>query len=251
VNTVTPKNPGVLASGVSAWSDVRDALSWLFRPALISFVILLALGTTKELIIPIASHTVDSMLKLLVYEAIQAFVMTPYAIAVHRFIILGEITTSYRIPLTEPRFRRFFGWSLALVVLTNVPTALDALLAGSTISDIILGVVLGFAVMVLTIRTTILFPAVAVDAPGADWRHAIADTSGHAWDIFLILFVGTLPFLIVASAGRAILQGSLADDAVIAFGAFDAIVGLVGWTLVVVIASRVYQWIGAQVKGLG
>src|SRR5262245_36700237 len=171
VNTVTPKNPGALASAVAAWSDVRDALSWLFRPALISFVILLALGTVKERIIPFASHTVDSMLKLLVYEAIQAFVLTPYAIAVHRFIILGEITTSYRISLPEPRFRLFFGLSLALVVLGSAPTALSALLVRRTISDDVLdvlGAVLSFAVIVLTIRTVVLFPAVAVDAPGAD-----------------------------------------------------------------------------------
>ena len=55
------------------------------------------------------------------YEAAKAFLMTPYAIAVHRFIIVGEKTTNYQIALVEPRFRRFFGWSLALSVLAYAP----------------------------------------------------------------------------------------------------------------------------------
>jgi hypothetical protein len=51
--------------------------------------------------------------------------------------------------------------------------------------------------------------------------------------------------------GWGILHGSIAGDAVIAFGAFDAVGGLVGSTLVVVMASRIYQWIGVRLKGFG
>jgi len=85
---------------------------------------------------------------------------------------------------------------------------------------------------------------VAVDASGANLRGAIADAYGHAWRIFFITMVAMLPFIIVAVAGKVILQGSIASDAVIAFGAFDAIVFLVGCTLFAMMASRVYQWIG-------
>jgi len=36
-------------------------------------------------------------------------------------------------------------------------------------------------------------------APGANWRQAMADTYGHAWEIFRIIVGATLPFVIVAA----------------------------------------------------
>jgi len=249
MNTATPKKPGALAFSVTAWGDVRDALTWLFKPALITLLLLVMLETVKALIMPVASRTVDFALKRSSYEAIQAFLMTPYAIAVHRFVILGEVTMSYRLAPAEPRFRRFFGWSLAFLVLSNASWALT--LHEQTTLENILGVALYLALMVVGLRLMVLFPAIAVDAPGANWRQAIADTDGHAWHIFLIIMATMLPFLIVAVAGKVILQGSIPGDAVIAFGAFDAVVGLVGWTLGVVIASRTYQWIAVGVERRG
>ncbi len=249
MNTATPKKPGALAFSVTAWGDVRDALTWLFKPALITLLLLVMLETVKALIMPVASRTVDFALKRSSYEAIQAFLMTPYAIAVHRFVILGEVTMGYRIAPAEPRFRRFFGWSLAFLVLSNASWALT--LPEQTTLENILGVILYLVLMVVGLRLMVLFPAIAVDAPGANWRQAIADTDGHAWHIFLIIMATMLPFLIVAVAGKVILQGSIPGDAVIAFGAFDAVVGLVGWTLGVVIASRTYQWIAVGVERRG
>ena len=211
-------------------------------------------------------------LEYLLYEAVKAFLMTPYAIAVHRFIILGEKTMSYRIAPAEARFRRFFGWSLALLMLASAPVAIFETLFEPGPTPFVILVVLSIAAMVVGIRAIVLFPAVAVDAPGANWRQAMADTKGYAWRIFLIIAVATLTFLIfvfavmVAAVG-AILAYSIAGGAVITFNAGDAmkaledlkagfpraaylaIVELVGYTLAVVIASRLYQWIGVRVKG--
>jgi hypothetical protein len=111
----------------------------------------------------------------------------------------------------------------------------------------ILGVVLGISTTVAAIPAMVLFPAVAVDAAGANWRQAILDTYGHVWDIVLTTIVAMLAWIVVAVLGREILQSSAPGDTVIAFGIFDAIVVLVGCTLGAVVASRIYQRIGTHV----
>src|SRR4051812_3989344 len=57
-----------------------------------------------------------------------------------------------------------------------------------------------FTGFVIAIRTILLFPAVAVDAPGANWRQAMADTAGHAWDILFIMSVAMLTPIFVVCA---------------------------------------------------
>jgi hypothetical protein len=51
---------------------------------------------------PLTGLPGDTELEKFSYDAVEAFFMTPYAIVVHRFIILGEKTMSYRIAPAEP-----------------------------------------------------------------------------------------------------------------------------------------------------
>jgi hypothetical protein len=263
MNSAAPETPEALAFStavLSAWRDVRDALTALFTPALIAFLILLALFIVKARVMP-----TGLVMENLFYEAVKAFLMTPYAIAVHRFIILGEKTTTYRIAPSEPRFRRFFAWSLALSMLANAGAAISLMLPGYTVLNAILESVFGIAAIVVGIRAIVLFPAVAVDAPGANWRQAMADTDGHAWQIFFIIVAVALSLFVVAGLAWVAIRFSILDESVIApkdpMGrfwtpslwqmAFWAIVGLFMYTLAVVIASRLYQWIGIRVKERG
>jgi hypothetical protein len=258
MNTGTPENAEELAVSTAvqtAWRDVRDALAALFTPALISFLILLALRIGREWIMPL---TGDTELERLSYDVVEAFFMTPYAIMVHRFILLGEKTMSYRIAPAERRFLRFFGWSLVLLVLYRVPAAVSAMLP--SIKGFLL-VVLGIPVIVVAIRAIVLFPAVAVDAPGANWRKAMADTSDHAWRIFLIMLGAVLSFIMVAItlifvAGLTLWwiigEAGTSSGAFRALGFLLATIGmLVGYTFAVVIASRLYQRIGFEVNERG
>jgi hypothetical protein len=178
MNMATPRNPKALKSSVAAWGDVRESLTWLFTPALIAFLILLALESVKTLILPLPNSTADFELKRLSYEAVKMILLVPYIIAVHRFIILGEITTGCRIAIGKPRPWRFSGWSLAFLVVGNSPTTIPVLLHGEATLGDILGVVLGISTTVAAIPAMVLFPAVAVDAAGANWRQAILDASG-------------------------------------------------------------------------
>jgi hypothetical protein len=103
MNTAAPENPEKLATGArGVWFDVRNVLSVLFTPALIAFIILLALQIVRARIMPLTGLTAGPALEYLFYEAVKAFLMTPYAIAVHRFIILAEKTMNYRIAPAEP-----------------------------------------------------------------------------------------------------------------------------------------------------
>jgi hypothetical protein len=269
MNMPAPENRKALelfTSVVTAWRDVRDGLSALFAPAMIAFLILLARGIVRTWIMPSTGLTAGAELEQLTYDAVEAFVMTPYAIAVHRFIILGEKTMSYRIAPAEPRFRRFFGWSLALLVLFEAPWAISAMFPSEAISAMLPSfkaflLVLGILVLVVAIRTIILFPAVAVDAPGANWRQAMADTNGHAWHIFFIMLGAMLPFVIVAVIVVIVVgfilfliigENAGTRSSLRAFGMLSGAIGMLfGYTLAVVIASRLYQRIGVRVKERG
>jgi hypothetical protein len=54
-------------------------------------------------------------------------------------------------------------------------------------------------VAIIAVRIVILFPAVAEDAPGAEWQNAIADTKGHSWRVFFILLCLILPAAILVA----------------------------------------------------
>ena len=49
--------------------------------------------------------------------------VTPYFIAVHRFILLGEVTHRYRLDWDDRRYQLFFGWAFTLFVLTQAGVA--------------------------------------------------------------------------------------------------------------------------------
>jgi hypothetical protein len=269
MNTAAPESPKSLKVSTSiatAWRDTRDALSALLAPTLVMVLILLALVIVKftiRALLILNGMTTSAELVGLPYGVVVVFFLTPYAIAVHRFIILGEKTTSYRIASTEPRFRRFFGWSLVLLVLSSATQQsfdVDVVLGGPVLALTVLA-------FVFAIRAIVLYPAVAVDAPGANWRQAIADTRGHAWRILFIILGAILPLVIVALVVWIIVAGVAMS--VLSFISGDAEMGprslsamlfllylfvvvgmLFGYTLVVVIASRLYQRIGVRVKGV-
>jgi chromate transport protein ChrA len=47
------------------------------------------------------------------------------------------------------------------------------------------------------VRRAILFPAIAVDAPGTGWRNAGQDTKGHSWRVAFIYLCVAFPSLLL------------------------------------------------------
>ncbi len=143
----------------------------------------------------------------LIYAVAEGFLLTPLAIAAHRFLLLGEVNDSYRLDTQDPRFMKFFTFLGGLAVVLFVPRLVGDLFSspyGASGFGRLVGLILSVVAAVILVRNVILFPAVAVDAPGADWRNAMADSKGHSWRIFFILLCVTVPAGIVAAILMAI-----------------------------------------------
>jgi hypothetical protein len=163
-----------LSAAYGEWRRMLPAL----RPLVINaFLIVLAISVLDQFV---PARLVDQEFFgtaiTLAEAAVRAFLLTPILVAIHRFVILDEITKTYVVPLGEPAFRRFFAWLFTLEVLAGFPldflSALQALnitFAAST-AGFVAALVVAVAPMV---RLSILPPAIAVNATRcATWSGA-------------------------------------------------------------------------------
>ncbi|HLW90461.1 MAG TPA: hypothetical protein VKS78_04055 [Roseiarcus sp.] len=158
-----------------------------------------------------------SSLVILILSIVQGFFLTPLAIAVHRFVLLGESNDSYNLDPQSPRFQKFFTFLAGIFFIEAIPQFFRELLWGP-IGGVV-GLVLAIVVAVIVTRNVILFPAVAVDAPGADWPNAMADTQGHSWRVFFILLCIALPLGIAGGILMAVF----------------AFIPIIGWVIIALI----------------
>jgi hypothetical protein len=173
--------------------------------------------------------------------------LTPFFIAVHRFILVGEVADRYRLDPQDRRFARFFTWSLVLwLMLAFVPAlaigmvSLPLALISPTMAMSVLALVVIIAAVV-SVRLIVLFPAIAVDAPGATPANAFADMQGFAFDVFLICALAILPVVAI----EQVMVGMRAQT--FAAMIFDTLVNLVIRVLLIVVASRAFQALGDRV----
>jgi hypothetical protein len=230
-----------------AYRDVGRSLRALRGLAVIALVILLAFDLL-EFLLPKGAR--EFPVVGLAISVARAFLLTPFLIAIHRFILIDEVTRHYVIAPHQPRFMRFFVWSLMFPAL-----ALGAALIGGLFSSVglsstssLIGTWIVLIVgLVIGLRFTILFPAIAVDAPGATASNAFADTKGYALDIFLIGLVATLPLtaLFIAIAPLQSNVGGLGSSIMAA--AALTVSNLVAYPLCVAIASRIFQALADRV----
>jgi hypothetical protein len=238
----------------AAWLDLYRVFKDLPRVWAVALAINVGLSIPGLLMDGNARNGVGVWIVSALTGVASAFFLTPYLIAVHRLIILDEIAPSYILRPGEPRFRRFFLWSLILWAGVAAPAALLLFLPvrfifALTGANVGLGVIviatvaIGFTVFWATARLSILFPAIAVDAAGTSWRNVMADTRGYAWRIFLIFVLTSLPFVpVVIGTGLALGRGTVAGAVI------GGAVGIVSTTLYVVVASRLYQRLGDHVN---
>jgi hypothetical protein len=241
----------------TAYRDLwRVALS--LRALVVCVLLILLAFKVAEDLVPsqVLSRAIVGEALSFMMGAAQSLLLTPFMIAIHRFIILDEVTPGYAIDPSEPSFRSFFGWLIALSAVGSMVwwtyelfTAFDTPMTAAIVPTALMLVV---AVMV-SIRLSVLFPAIAVGSPGAQAANAWADTKGHAFGIFVIFALALLPLLLV-SVGIALMLGQKA----LVVGSPTAIAGLVvsavthgaTLTLSVAIASRVFQTLAERVRRL-
>jgi hypothetical protein len=118
--------------------------------------------------------------------------------------------------------------------------------------------------MILWLRMTILLPAIAVDAPGANWANAFHDARGHALGILLTFVVTTaliaaafivagIAWLIVMVVLMALSKLSVPPPMAAGLGKALMLLmwsgaGVLSATLLAAVTSRLFQLIGHRVN---
>jgi Ca2+/H+ antiporter len=217
-----------------------------------ALVLMIMFDAVIELQMPHGRNgTMALPLVIFVIGLVQTLLLTPYLIAVHRFIILHETTARYLFAPRAPRNQLYFLCWASFSILVVVPVFLSAVLqsaetAGGLPGALIL--VYFIVIMIAGLRLTTLFPAIAVDAPGAGWRKALAETRGHVWRIFLIGVLAFLPVMVVAALAQWLASTSPKLLFTLVLSILDGIVAFVTITLYGVIASRLYEALGDKAK---
>ncbi|HEU5276290.1 MAG TPA: hypothetical protein VFU97_21730, partial [Xanthobacteraceae bacterium] len=152
---------------VVAYQDVLRASQALRGLFLLALLIILFIHVVNYFLPRVLAAVVISI----PVGIVRAALLTPVLVAVHRFILLGDAPDRYLIEPHNPRFFRFLFWSLALSVLAFGPGLLLLILSllslvSATTAFLALSICLIVGVVV-GLRFTVLFPAIAVDAPGA------------------------------------------------------------------------------------
>src|SRR5262245_44056668 len=110
---------------IAAHRDVLNSLRAMPRLAF-TVAVLLVLQAVLELV---SSYVIprNSLLGRDIVTILYYVLITPFLIAVHRFIILGEVTHEYRLDLREHRFLLFFGWAFVIFLIMRLPRLVVAL----------------------------------------------------------------------------------------------------------------------------
>ena len=252
--------PSVLTALFWAYWDLCHVLRKAWRPALFAFLVL-SFGSLAALVGP-RLLTYDPAGQAVMRLAILVglcFLLTPFFLAVHRFLLLGEAATRYDFKPSSPRFQLFFGWLAVGVVLLSFPSTLAAFAEAKgpvyyfgrppPVLDSTIVTVARIVTWAMVAQLLVLFPAVAVDAPGAGWQNAFSDTRSRIW---FVLAVTILPFIPIGLLGVAVVPlfrfsaGSLTG--LVAGLLWLGATLLIASTLGAVIASRLYQVIGDRLN---
>ena len=204
--------PTVFGSAVRAWVDTFRAVVAMPWVTGIGFALLIGLGLAVDLLPPLLrSAEPETFGESLIWSGaagiVESFLTAPLAIAIHRHVILGEVTQSYVFRLSDHRFLRFFYFSFTLALAQTILIFIAIQFFPESFSTPVTGDVKGpgfavtmaimFGILIVLGRLILVFPAAAVDAPGATWGNAWRATQGHFWTIVFVFVVVTVPAISV------------------------------------------------------
>jgi hypothetical protein len=246
----------ILTAVATAYRDLWRALLAMRVLFVIALLIVLAIKAAEGFVpLRLWNGPIPGLFLGFVVGAVQIFFLTPFMIAIYRFIILDEVAVGYVLDPRRPEFIPFFGWNLVMSTITPLAFLLLEILRAigvSVIPAIALSLIAYIALFVASMRLTILFPAIAVDARGASASNALADSKGYAFRIFMIFLLALLPFVALAFIVTLMLGPGVRDAGTPAAFVQLAVGMLVQTTitaLFVAIASRVFQALGNRVLG--
>ena len=99
---------------------------------------------------------------------------------------------------------RFVSFAIVVKILGVIPGTVESFAPnprenpGLAVAFGIGMLVLFVVVTVVVVRRAILFPAIAIDAPGASWSNARRDTKGSSWRVAFIFVCAAMPAVIIS-----------------------------------------------------
>jgi hypothetical protein len=238
----------IIPTLIAGYRDLGRLLSEMRKLMLCAFLIMLAISVAEDLVPGrLWEQQLTGEALGLAQNAVEAFLLTPIALAIHRFVILNQITSNYTVPIGEPVFGVFFGWLAALKILLGLP--LDLLGVLQTLNWSLPASTLAFAIALIaavgvSLRLTIMFPALAVEANGATPSHTLAYTKGHVLRILALFFLAPAPWSVAALGGAMITGSPRAMPSLLMGGVLQTI----PLSLTAIIASLVFMALGTQAR---
>lgn len=191
--------PPIFATAVRSWRDTFSALQrmpLIFCAAIVALFIIDLAMTMLPPGVKIG-YSNDAELKGILQACLDSIALAPLVIGMHRYVLLDEVSNGYAFNFRETRFIRFVQaeltytaiLSLLILSLGFYTGALDKMPLPVSIGSAFVVI----AVIIFALRFLILFPAIAVDAPGARWTNAFADSRKLTGKLFITLALVVLP----------------------------------------------------------
>lgn len=189
----------------------------------------------------------------LIGSVVGTCLIAPVLIAIYRFILLDDRTAEYRIDFQDPRLRRFLGYSFVLLVIFHVGLLAEILFERASAAATLWLLVIWLGWLVITIKLTLLFPAIAVDIPSVRFGNAMAATDGNFWRIVGICIVVSLPVwpLVALSGGiESLREPAEAREGLLVL-AGEALIGFVNFIIqlmLAVAASHLFRLLSSKMR---
>jgi hypothetical protein len=221
---ITTVRPTALGVALRAWSSLLRAARLMLPLFLVTYVLMAGLGIAIDRLSAILSiPSIDALKEIVtagrrlpwlgVSEAIgrdvvvcivQAVIAAPLAVAMHRFILLGE---TRRFTFATRLTMRFAAW----IFLLQIPVMILAwliLFAGPATALVPLLTVVLIALLLFLMQTLQLFPAVAVQEPSetvsARLETALERAEGMFWLALVALVLTFLPIGVVQAVAMRV-----------------------------------------------
>jgi hypothetical protein len=196
--------PPIISSAITAWRDAGHAVRDMKAVAGIAFLLMTAVSASEAVVNAYLFSGDESgwlqQVLGLVFLAVHSVVATPLAIAVHRYLLLGETMQRYWLDFSSPRFLRFFAFVMAFYCLAFLLPIWIFALVGSGWGGLA-SVAVFFIAAGVALRCVMIFPAIAVDAAGASLGNALLDAKGDGWRISWLILVTAAPIFAIVILG--------------------------------------------------
>jgi hypothetical protein len=235
---------------LDSWRLGLRAITAMPRLSGTAFLSLLVCQITIDYFFTDPESGISSGFASFLVNVLRTVIVASVLIAVHRFVILGEVADRpiWIVPAT---YRRFVGWLLLLSVVWLPAAAIQALtgLLHPLLNALISFLFLTFA-MVVILRLMLLLPALAVATPAANWRNAWNDSRGHAWKFLGAQLLSCLPWMVIATTIVVWFRGVRppGNGILLLAAAGSSASNLFTSYLAAVVASRLFQGYGVALN---